>query len=111
MSEAYRKASVFVQNQFAGILEETEDGYQFCYDKDYLTQGSAFPVSLTLPLSKEPYRSGVLFPFFDGLIPEGWLLAVVNRNWKIEPQDRFGLLLAVCRDSIGDVSIRKEDKL
>ncbi|CDA89810.1 putative uncharacterized protein [Firmicutes bacterium CAG:238] len=111
MSEAYRKASVFVQNQFAGILEETEDGYQFCYDKDYLTQGSALPVSLTLPLRKEPYRSGVLFPFFDGLIPEGWLLAVVNRNWKIEPQDRFGLLLAVCRDSIGDVSIRKEGRL
>lgn len=110
MNEAYRKARVFVQNQFAGILEETEDGYQFSYAKDYLECGDALSVSLTLPLRPEPYRSGILFPFFDGLIPEGWLLAVVNRNWKIEPQDRFGLLLAVCRDSIGDVSIRKEEK-
>ncbi len=111
MNEVYRKASVFVQNQFAGILEETEDGYQFCYAESYLECGSALPVSLTLPLRQMPYRSGILFPFFDGLIPEGWLLAVVNRNWKISPQDRFGLLLAVCRDSIGDVSIRNGDKL
>ena len=109
MSEAYRKASVFVQNQFAGILEETEDGYQFCYDKDYLTQDSALPVSLTLPLRKEPYRSGVLFPFFDGLIPEGWLLDIVSRNWKIHERDRFGLLLSACRDCIGDVRIEPEE--
>ena len=105
MSEAYRKASVFVQNQFAGVLEETEDGYQFCYDKDYLTQSSALPVSLTLPLRKEPYRSGVLFPFFDGLIPEGWLLDIAEKNWKIDARDRMSLLLACCKDCIGAVGI------
>ncbi|MBT9837475.1 hypothetical protein GPK58_12955 [Blautia sp. MCC270] len=50
----------------------------------------------------------ILFPFFDGLIPEGWLLGVVSRNWKINQKDRFGLLLAACRDCIGDVCIRGE---
>lgn len=52
--------------------------------------------------------STVLFPFFDGLIPEGWLLNVVSRNWKISQTDRFGLLLLVCKDCIGDVCIKSE---
>ena len=68
----------------------------------------ALAVSLTLPLRQEPYETTILFPFFDGLIPEGWLLGVVSRNWKINQKDRFGLLLSACRDCIGDVCIRRE---
>jgi serine/threonine-protein kinase HipA len=47
----------------------------------------------------------VLFPFFDGLIPEGWLLNIALANWKIKPNDRFGLLVTLCKDCIGCVSI------
>ena len=68
----------------------------------------ALAVSLTLPLRQEPYETTILFPFLDGLIPEGWLLGVVSRNWKINQKDRFGLLLSACRDCIGDVCIRRE---
>ena len=64
------------------------------------------PVSLTLPKREEPYISSTLFPFFDGLIPEGWLLDIVVDNWKIDQRDRFGLLLCACRDCIGAVNIR-----
>ncbi len=45
---------------------------------------------------------------FDGLIPEGWLLGAVSRNWKIDTKDRFGLLLVACKDAIGNVSVRGE---
>ena len=65
-------------------------------------------MSLTLPLTEESYHSKTLFSFFDGLIPEGWLLSVVSRNWKIDKKDRFGLLLVACRDGIGNVTIRGE---
>lgn len=99
-----RKASVFVQDQYCGLLEETEEGYRFTYDDDYLT--SQLPaVSLTLPTQKEPFSSSVLFPFFDGLIPEGYLLDLAVKNWKLDGTDRFGLLLVSCRDCIGDVTI------
>ena len=76
--------------------------------KKYLKREDAVAVSLTLPLREAPYETTILFPFFDGLIPEGWLLGVVSRNWKINQKDRFGLLLAACRDCIGDVCIRGE---
>ncbi len=108
MMTAFRQAYVYVRNVFAGTLAETDSGYSFLYDKDYLRSDRAAAVSLTLPLREEAYESRTLFPFFDGLIPEGWLLNVVSRNWKIDPKDRFGLLLIACKDSVGTVSISEE---
>ena len=92
-------------DKLAGYLSETEDGYQFIYDPAYLQMEGAEAVSLTLPLSDKAYVSSVMFPFFDGLIPEGWLLEVAEQNWKLNQRDRMGLLLACCRDCIGAVSI------
>ncbi len=100
-----RSGRVYVQEEYAGMIRETDDGYEFLYDREYLSKGDAVSISLTLPLSEAVYSSKYLFPFFDGLIPEGWLLGVVERNWKIDPKDRFGLMLAACRDCIGDVRI------
>ena len=78
-----RQAGVFIRDQFAGMIQETDEGYRFAYDSHYLNTPDARAVSLTLPLRAEPYTSHTLFPFFDGLIPEGWLLGMVSRNWKI----------------------------
>ena len=111
MAFSYRKGFVYIQDRYAGMISETDEGYCFAYDPGYLENKNAVPVSLTLPLSDNEYKSMVLFPFLDGLIPEGWLLEIVTRNWKIDPNDRFGLLITVCRDCIGDVSIRNEVKV
>ena len=105
---AFRKAYAFIRDRFAGVLEETDEGYSFSYDPDYLKSENAVPVSLTLPIQNESFTSRTLFSFFDGLIPEGWLLNVVTRNWKIPENDRFAVLLVACKDPIGDVSIKEE---
>ena len=104
--EAYRSAYVYVRDTFAGILKETDAGYSFAYDNDYLESANPSAVSLTLPIQKEEYTSKTLFAFFDGLIPEGWLLDIVTHNWKIDRKDRFGLLLVACKDPIGNVQIK-----
>ena len=108
MTDGYRRGYVYVQNEYAGVIEETDEGYLFSYTAEYLGGKSPVAVSLTLPLQDTPYHSTVLFSFFDRLIPEGWLLDVVSRNWKIDKEDRFGLLLVACRDCIGDVKIVPE---
>ena len=105
-----REAFVYVRNNFAGTLSETDEGYSFSYDANYLSSENPAAVSLTLPVSNEVYLSKTLFPFFDGLIPEGWLLNVVCRNWKINQNDRFGLLLVACKDCIGNVVIKESEK-
>lgn len=99
-----RSALVYRNDLLAGTLKEDENGYSFAYDEAYLLEQN-LPVSLTLPLAEKKYTSNVLFPFFDGLIPEGWLLDIAQHNWKLNERDRFGLLLACCKDCIGAVGI------
>jgi serine/threonine-protein kinase HipA len=100
-----RKAEVHIHDQLAGWISQDAQGYRFEYDATYLAKPDAHAVSLTLPLRSEPYLSTVMFPFFDGLIPEGWLLDIAHKNWKLNPRDRMGLLLACCRDCIGVVRV------
>ena len=102
-----RKANVYKEKKLAGMLVEDENGYSFTYDRDYLQSGSK-PVSLTLPLQSELHQSRTMIPFFDGLIPEGWLLDIAEKNWKLNERDRMGLLLVCCRDCIGAVSNEPE---
>jgi len=101
---AVRKAEIKMHDQTAGWLTE-DDGFHFRYDQKYLENEDAQPVSLTFPIQKEEYVSKVMFPFFDGLIPEGWLLDVAQKNWKLNVRDRMGLLLVCCKDCIGAVSV------
>jgi serine/threonine-protein kinase HipA len=102
------KGIVYYNNKRAGVIEQTDDGYQFQYDPGYASDLASKPVSQTLPLKPDAYKSKTIFPFFDGLIPEGWLLDVATETWKISPRDRMKLLLTVCQDCIGAVSIIQE---
>lgn len=102
-----RKAAIKIKDQLAGWLIQDESGYHFVNENSYSAIPNALPVSLTLPIREEPYHSNVLFPFFDGLIPEGWLLDIAEKNWKLNPRDRMGLLMACCKDCIGAVSVEE----
>jgi serine/threonine-protein kinase HipA len=103
-----RSGRVFFEGKLAGRVSEDEHGYHFKYDEAYLKEQNALPVSLNLPLRSDEYTSKSMIPFFDGLIPEGWLLDIAQKNWKLDPRDLMGLLLACCKDCIGAVSIVPE---
>ena len=100
-----RKAEIKFNENTAGWLTQDENGFHFSYTKAYLESEKPVPVSLTLPLQGNEFNSQVLSPFFDGLIPEGWLLDIAESNWKLDSRDRMGLLLSCCKDCIGAVSI------
>jgi len=101
-----RSAEIYYKDNLAGILTETDDGeYLFHYIPDYIENYPDQFISFAFPVEQEIYRSNRLFPFFDGLIPEGWLLDIASRNWKINRNDRMGLLLACCKDCIGAVGV------
>ena len=104
-----KKGLVYFQDRLAGVISESDEGYEFSYQTSYLENKDAKPVSLTLPLSSKIYESKVLFAFFDGLIPEGWLLDLAISHWKVKSNDRFELLLLTCRDAIGAVTVIPEE--
>src|SRR3989338_2464623 len=101
-----RKGQVFFNQDLAGYIGETKNGYLFEYDKEFLKKN--IPVSLSLPLREEPYESQELFPFFKGLLPEGWCLDIVTATQKVDREDLFCILLCTTSgDTIGAVTVRK----
>lgn len=104
-----RKGEVFYKNHFAGTITETDDGeYIFQYDEKYVIEHPGEFITFSMPVRNEPYNENRLFAFFDGLIPEGWLLDIASTNWKINQNDRMGLLLACCQNCIGAISVIPE---
>ncbi|QQR79398.1 MAG: HipA N-terminal domain-containing protein [Deltaproteobacteria bacterium] len=102
-----KKAWVYYRDQKAGVLEQAVEGFRFTYEVSYLQAPSAQPISLSLPLQAESFLSKELFPFFDGMIAEGWLLDITSRVLKIDTEDRFGLLLATASHTIGAVTVKE----
>ncbi|WP_339715330.1 HipA N-terminal domain-containing protein [Cyclobacterium amurskyense] len=101
-----RKGIVKYNNELAGILTEEDSGeYVFVYDESYTQKHPNQFITFQMPVTFRPYRSTRLFSFFDGLIPEGWLLNIAAESWKINKNDRMGLLLACCQNAIGAVSV------
>lgn len=103
------EGSVFYGQRYAGKIYETEEGdFVFQYDENYLKSENPIPLSYSLPLQKEEFSSQYLKGFFDGLLPEGWILNLATEHWKFHPiKDRYKLLLKTCRDSVGAVSVKE----
>jgi serine/threonine-protein kinase HipA len=104
-----RRGIVRLDGCRVGVIEETDTGSRFAYDPEWLARPGALPVSLTLPLRAEPYEARGLLPFFENLLPEGWLLELSTAKLKIPKDDAFGLLLATCVDCAGAVEVLEDD--
>ncbi|MEY4616715.1 MAG: hypothetical protein RJB66_1675 [Pseudomonadota bacterium] len=102
-----KSEKVYFKGLLAGIISEEPTGeISFQYDPNYLADLSLPPISVSLPKQSEPFKGDGLPSFFDGLIPEGWLLTLAAEQYKLNPiRDRFSLLLATCQDTIGAVTI------
>lgn len=100
-----RRGLVRLDGEAVGQLEEHPEGVRFTYLQTWLSRPGSVPVSQTLPLREEPYVSRSLHPFFDNLLPEGWLLELSTAKLKIPKDDAFGILLATCADCVGAVEI------
>jgi len=101
-----RQATVYYKDELAGVLKETDGGYIFQYDKDFIKKN--IPISVSLPIQEDPFESEKLFPFFKGLLPEGWYLNIVSATQHVDSKDLFGVLLSTTSvDTIGAVTVRK----
>jgi len=102
-----RKAAIYYKDLLAGFLTETDDGdYIFQYEEAYVIAYPRQFITFSMPVTTTTYKDRRLFSFFEGLIPEGWLLDIASKSWKINQNDRMGLLLACCQNCIGAVSVQ-----
>ncbi|MBR2091242.1 MAG: HipA N-terminal domain-containing protein [Fibrobacter sp.] len=102
-----RKAFVFKNGKIAGILLASKRRFVFIYDGDYLDKDGT-SIAINLPKSKRIFYSKCLFPFFSGLLPEGENRADICKRLKINVNDDFAVLLALCKnESIGDITLQE----
>jgi serine/threonine-protein kinase HipA len=102
------KVKVFFNDKLAGILEKNESGYYFKYSDDYLNDPSSKSISLTLPKHKKEFFSSNLFPFFHGLLSEGYAKTLQSRKLKIDESDYFTRLIKTAgSDTIGCVTVEE----
>ncbi len=94
-----RKAKVYHDSRFCGLLEESDNGYRFTYSDEWFQD-----------IGQKVYESPKFFSFFDGLIPEGYLFQEVIRHWNIPTHDRFGILLKSGADCIGAVTLEEVEE-
>lgn len=103
-----RQSSVFYNGTLAGTLTKTKDGFIFTYDEIYL-ESKRPAIALSLPKRKEPYKSKVLFPFFEGLLPEGENRKLYCMSLKIDPRDSYRLLLKLAgKETIGAITAMED---
>jgi len=96
-----RKGKVYYKEHFAGILTETNDGeFVFRYDLNFVKEHPKEFITFTMPVTDKPYTDKRLFPFFDGLIPEGWLLEIASKNWKIKKMTAWVYCWRVVRTAL-----------
>ncbi len=104
-------ADVYKGGRLAAKLARRDSSTEFAYLPEYLQDGVA--VATTLPLSDQPRitPAGAVPPFFAGLLPEGRRLSNLRRAVKTSADDELALLLAVGRDTIGDVQVVPEGEV
>ena len=97
-----RRAEIFQSGILAGYLEEAQDGgWSFIYVDGY----AEIPISLTLPVRKEPYVFEAFPAVLDGLLPEGEQLQALLKKQKIDRNDCFTQLVTVGQDLVGSLSV------
>lgn len=106
-----QRAKVYRNNIFAGFLTKYSDSeYSFIYDREYLKMPNIKPISLTLPLEENEFKSNHLFPFFYNLLAEGKLKDIQCRELRIDKSDDFSrLILTTKENTIGSITIEKEE--
>lgn len=103
------KLSVFLGNEKAGSLESTDNrGVIFIYDKNYLMNKNAVPLSASLPLQSEEFSQKQCIPFFSGLLPEEDSRKKIADYLHISETSTLKLLEALGGECAGLISILTE---
>lgn len=97
-------AHVYLRDVKVGRIFKEHNLYHFEYEESWIKEAKG-GIALSLPIQNSPYVSEKLFSFFDNLIPEGWLLSHAQNVHKIDKKNRFAILLATGRQTIGAVSV------
>ena len=99
--------TVRLNKTFIGYLEQNLQGkFVFTYNEN-----AQIPLSISLPLRKEPYEDKDCRGFFEGLLPEGEQIRVeIGKKYGVNPKNEFSLLKVIGYDCAGAVSFTEYEE-
>lgn len=108
-----RPLNVFMNGLLVGRLRYLAAGrMQFEYDHSWRERAGARPISLSLPLRREPYEGDRVYHFFDNLLPDNSRIrARLQARFKTETDQPFDLLSQIGRDCIGAIQLCDDEKV
>lgn len=98
---------VYFETREVGWISAADDAAGFTYSESWRGLSGAFPVSLTMPLSRPNHDASVMVPWAANLLPENATLGTVGQMLGKSPADVIGLLSEMGRDTAGALSIGK----
>jgi serine/threonine-protein kinase HipA len=100
--------AVWLYGEHIAIVEQVRGRLRLSYTREAIGKypmGSPL-LSLTLPLTPEPYAQRVVGPFLDGLLPEGDARRAIADDINVKASDTYGLIRALGRDCAGAVVVQ-----
>lgn len=98
--------NVYFHDDLTGTLRlDNRRRFTFQYDPNWIKKTSAIPLSLSLPLRKEPFEDDASRPFFANLLPEADVRRAVARRLGISEHNDFALLEAIGGECAGAVTV------
>jgi serine/threonine-protein kinase HipA len=96
-----KKLKICVGGIPAAILTKEDNSFSLQSLNDY----SGHAISLTMPIRSKTYNFDKFPPFFEGLLPEGIMLEMFLKKFKLDRTDYFSQLKIVGRDLVGDTTV------
>lgn len=97
------------KQQHAGTIEgNSYADARFTYSDHYRELEGIKPISVNLPLQKEPFSTERTKAFFEGLLPEGFSRRAVA-NWaKADENDYLSILKSLGQECLGAIQVSEE---
>ncbi len=101
-----RLLDVFLHDSKAGVLEQFDDAsLSFQYDDAYLSSENARPISVSMPITSEPYPNAVARPYFSGLLPDESARNRLAGALGISDTNAFGMLEIIGGECAGALAL------
>ena len=95
--------------QVGTISGDSAGSAVFAYSAEYLKDPRRVPVSISLPLRKEPFSARQTRNFFEGLLPEGFTRRSVAQWIRADSEDYLSILAALGSECLGAVQVVDEE--
>jgi len=100
-----RTLDVYVEDDIVGQLVQDDGGQMlFGYTDTWLTKPGAVPLSQSLPLRQERFKTKECRPFFAGILPEEAKREIIARNLGISARNDYAMLERIGGECAGAVT-------